>query len=450
MREVEKAKQGVPLLALVVPALCLFLACACSRTGSGVRMLPVGAGTRLAGSAGFAFADFRQAFANFDFSVISAGELDSDSLALMQGLRLIMDGDMAGAESVFRETAVNAPAGWSRSIAIEILVQLYYFQSKWRDLQEMSASASGRGETAEESGLAFRELSQAPAEKILFTDRPAVLPLEFSNWGTPVMRLQVNGRWEKFWLDTGSGFTVLASDLADKLKISPLNRARAQAATSTNKKVSARLAVIASLRLGDLEITHHPALIVRKKDLFFKIPGFFRQRRITKNTGVSGILGMNAIKSLSLLIDYRKRTIRIARPGKRTDAGAGNLFWLGCPILVCRSREGVPLHFGLDTGATRSVITPNIFTKIGNAGAYRTRMKVWGAGGEAKISTLTLPRLSLFAAGRWFEFKDIAALPLNQFGFAKLDGMLGRDFFLACGSWVIDLAKGVFALENGP
>jgi len=40
-------------------------------------------------------------------------------------------------------------------------------------------------------------------------------------------------------------------------------------------------------------------------------------------------------------------------------------------------------------------------------------------------------------------------MPLNQFGFVSLDGVLGNDFFSGCGSLAIDLSSGVFALENG-
>jgi hypothetical protein len=137
----------------------------------------------------------------------------------------------------------------------------------------------------------------------------------------------------------------------------------------------------------------------------------------------------------------------LARPDKKAG-GERNLFWMGYPILVCRSLDGVRLHFGVDTGAKRSLISPNLFTKIRTKGTYRIRLKVWGAGGEMKIKTQVLPDLKVLAAGHLVGFRDIVTLPLDQFGFVKLDGILGCDFLLGCGSLVLNLSEGVFSIGN--
>ena len=436
-------RSSVPCPFLLV--VCLILACSCSLIEKSVSIVPRGDEGPKTDAIRVIFTDFRQAFANLDFAGIVEKELDADSLALMQGMRLVMAGDMAAAEFVFRKLAVTAAAAWSKVIATEILVQVFYFQSKWKNLHEMFAPVPGANPVAEKSNLSFLELSESMAEYYRFPDHPVVLPLELSISGTPIVRLRINGQWEKFWLDTGSGFTVLASDLADKLKIFPLNRTRTHAATGFNKQVAARLTVIETIRIGALEITRHPAMIVQKKNLFFKIPGLI-QRRITKNTGVRGILGMNAIKNLSIRIDYRNRKIIIVRP--RPAGRERNCFWMGYPILVCRTMDGVRLNFGLDSGAKDSIISPNIFAKIKPGVTYRSRVKVWGIGGEMKIKTQVLSDLKIIAAGHSVGFKDIVVLPLNQFGFVKLDGILGGDFFYGCGSLVFDLANGVFSIGN--
>jgi predicted aspartyl protease len=424
---------------------CLFVASSCSRIDKSVRILPTGPENRETAAVGFS--DFRRAFVNFDFSGIAVADLDAGSRALMQGMLLVMAGDMAGAEPIFRKLAVTAEDDWNRAIATEILVQLFYFQSKWKNLHDMFVPESALDHGAAENDLSFLEMSRARTEYVRFPSRPVVLPMELSHSGTPVVRLRINGQWENFWLDTGSGFTVLASDLADKLKILPLNRTRSRAATSTSKMVSARLTVIESIQLGDIEITRHPAMIVQKKDLFFKIPGLFRSRIITKTTGIRGVLGVNAIKNMSLRMDFPNRRIIISRPEKNA-AGEHNLFWAGYPILACRSMDGDLLHFGVDTGAKQSVISPNLFTKIKTGDTYRIRLKVWGAGGEMKTRTQVLPDLKISVAGHTAVFRDIVVLPLDQFGFVRLDGILGSDFFAACGSMVFDLANGVFAIEK--
>ncbi|TFG80813.1 MAG: hypothetical protein E4H23_01175 [Chrysiogenales bacterium] len=427
--------------------LCLIAASSCFRIERSVSIVPIGAVGPITNATSVIFPDFRQAFANLDFSGIGGNELDADALALVRGMRLVMAGDMAGAEFIFRKTALTAATAWSKLIASEILVQIFYYQSEWKNLHEMFAPVPGADHAADKSDLSFLELSETKAEYYRFPDLPVILPLELSNSGTPIIRIQINGKWEKFWLDTGSGFTVLSSDLAGKLRISPLTRARTHVITGTNKRVAAQLTVIEKIRIGGIEITQHPAMIVQKKDLFFKIPGQFKSRKITKVTGVTGILGINAIKNLSLRIDYRKRQIILARPDKKVG-GERNLFWMGYPILVCRSLNGVRLHFGVDTGAKRSLISPNLFTKIRTKGTYRIRLKVWGAGGEMKIKTQVLPDLKILAAGYLVGFRDIVALPLDQFGFVKLDGILGCDFLLGCGSLVLNLSEGVFSIGN--
>jgi|GEM_PF-506841 len=444
MRHYAK-KSSAPCHFLLV--LCLVTACSCFRIEKSVTIVPSGAEGPITSFTRVIFSDFRQAFANLDFSGIGGNELDADSLALMRGMRLVMAGDMAGAEFIFRKIDLTAATAWSKLIASEILVQIFYYQSKWKNLHEMFAPVPGADHAADKNDLSFLELSETMPEYYSFPDHPVILPLELSNSGTPIIRIQINDKWEKFWLDSGSGFTVLSSDLADKLRISPLTRARTHVITGTNKRVAAQLTVIEKIRIGGIEITQHPAMIVQKKDLFFKIPGHFRSRRITKVTGVTGILGINAIKNLSLRIDYRKRQIIFARPDKKAG-GERNLFWMGYPILVCRSLDGVRLHFGVDTGAKRSLIAPNLITKIRTKGTYRIRLKVWGAGGEMKIKTQVLPNLKILVADYLVGFRDIVALPLDQFGFVKLDGILGCDFLMGCGSLVLNLSEGVFSIGN--
>jgi hypothetical protein len=430
--------------AAVLLAGSLVLTCTCSRIGRSVRIEPIGAGIAKESVLGVMYPDFRHAFANLDFSGIADQELDDFSRALMKGMRLIMAGEMAGAESIFRELAAAAVDSWSKTTAGEILIQLLFFQSKWKELHELLAPTSGAEDAADKSKVPFKELSQIPVEKYQFPAQPVIFPLELSSSGTPMIRLQINGKWEKFWLDSGAGFTVLASDLADKLGISPLNRTRTHAATGTNKRVEARLTVIESIRIGDLEISHHPAMIVPKKDLFFKIPGLFSGNRITKIIGVKGILGMNAIKNLSLCIDYRNRRVIISRPEKKTGQ-TRNFFWMGYPIVVTQSMAGVPLYFGLDTGAKKSMVSFSILAKISSQSTYMTRMRIWGAGGAVKTMAQILPNLKIQAAGQLVSFKDIAAMPLIEIGFVHLDGILGMDFVAGCNSLTLDLKNGVLA-----
>jgi len=437
-------KRSLSIALLLAGALAALGACA--RLDRSVRVFPLGSGDMVDVTAGPRFDDFRQAFANLDFSAILEADLDVDSRTMLRAVRSVMDGDMAGAEALFRGVAEQARESWVRRTAGEILVQLLFFQSKWGELSRLIALASAADGSPGGDELPFRELNEGFAESYRFSDRPEVMPLKLSLSGSPLIPVRIRGRQENFWLDTGSSLSVLATDLADRLQISPLNRTRGLASTSTYKRIGASLTVIDAMRIGALEISNHPAMIVNTKDLFFKIPGIFQRRRITRVTGVKGILGMNAIQHLLIRLDYHDRRITIRRP-ERQGSGERNLFWLGYPILICRGANGARLYFGLDTGAWHTVISPTIFAKIGPSPSYRMRLKLWGAGGEMKVRTQILHRFQLLAAGRRFEFNDVLVLPLNFFGFITLDGILGNDFFSGCGRVAFDLANGKFAIE---
>ena len=418
------------------------MALASCRHGRAVTVAPLGPGSA-AGPFRAIFSDFRQAFHCLDFSGVSEESLDPERRRLMQGAQRIMAGDLAGAEAMYRALALAADDAWVKIQATDILAQLFLYQSKWSSLREMVAPGAEGG-----MDLPLGEMSRAAAENYRFPEQAVMLPLELSASGTPLIPLQVNGRRTTFWLDTGSGFTVLPSDLAERFGVAAIGAARGRATTLASKRVATRMTILESLRIGELEIHHHPALIVQKRDLLIRMPGLFSRRRITKVTAVKGILGWNALKNLVLSVDYRQRRLRIAGPEKRSGA-EGNLFWLGYPILVCRSLDGARLHFGLDSGARHSVVLPSLFAKIKAGSVYAVRLKVWGAGGEAKVKTHVLSRLQIIVSGHRFEFKDIAVLPQEPFGLTRLDGILGNDFLRSCASFTIDLPNGTF-VAAGP
>jgi hypothetical protein len=208
-----------------------------------------------------------------------------------------------------------------------------------------------------------------------------------------------------------------------------------------------QMTIIDSIKIGAMEIVNHPAMIVQKKDLRFKIPGFFNTAKISKIITVNGILGMNAIKNMTIHMDFKNKKLIIAQPENKRPA-EHNLFWLGYPIVICRSMDGIPLYFGLDTGAKKSILSSTIFRKISPLAVYRTRMKIWGAGGDVKVNTLVLPGFKIETAGHMVNFKDIVALPPNQFWLVSLDGILGMDFVAGCNNLTIDLQNGILDMNS--
>lgn len=430
--------------------LWLILSWGCSWHENKVRVEEIKANDRSIPARKIVYQDFRQASENLDFAALATQNLDANQRALVSGLQQVLGGNISSAETLFRELATSAPAGWIKNYAAEVFINLLYFQSKWKDLQTVLAPPAAQKEASDRQNFPFKELGRANSENYCFPEQPLILPLELSPSGTPVITVMINGQKEKFWLDSGAAFSVLSSETARQMNILPINQNRVSAATLTDKKIMVQMAVIESMKIGSLEITNHPAMIMRLQDLFFKIPGLFKGwmgRRINNRFEVNGILGMNAIRNLNIHLDFLNKRIVIFKPeNKQPDER--NFFWLGYPIVICRSLDGVPLYFGLDTGAKKSILASAILSKLSPVSAYRTRMKVWGAGGDVKIIAQVLPRLDIQVDGYQVSFKDINAMPLNQFGLVRLDGILGMDFTAGCSSLKIDLQNGALILHH--
>jgi hypothetical protein len=99
----------------------------------------------------------------------------------------------------------------------------------------------------------------------------------------------------------------------------------------------------------------------------------------------------------------------------------------GAPITVEARLNDVPLTLIVDTGADRTVISPEVIERAGLGGGAGRPVQVIGVTGTSTATLVTLPLLDV-AGARIGPIVVVAhALPPNFRGSDTIDGLLGRD-----------------------
>ena len=99
----------------------------------------------------------------------------------------------------------------------------------------------------------------------------------------------------------------------------------------------------------------------------------------------------------------------------------------GAPITVEARLNGVALTLIVDTGADRTVISPEVIERAGLGGGAGRSVQVIGVTGTSTATLVTLPLLDV-AGARIGPIVVVAhALPSTFRGSDAVDGLLGRD-----------------------
>lgn len=332
-----------------------------------------------------------------------------------RALGALVEGRADDAEPPLRELAATTRDETLQREARRLLARLLAHRVRWAHAE---AAARGGTDASEDEPLlsAFKSL---PPETFEASGAEQVLPLERSRSGSPVVELSVNGRKQRFWIDTGAGLTVVASHVAEACGLRPLGKGEGPVKTATTRVVHARPTVIGELRLGDFVFRNHPALILRRDDLRFRLFGLFTL------IGIDGILGWPAIEKLDLTLDLPAQTLTLRRPRPRSEPR--NLFWSGYPIVRMAGPAGEPLLFGLDTGGRRSSARQRLIDKTGVAVVRRGSRRVGGAGGLVRQEVRNLAPLTLRVDGCKLRFDGLETSEREYAAILKLDGILGAD-----------------------
>ena len=363
------------------------------------------------------------------FEVPAVRDARGDEREYTIALRRLIDGDPAAAGAL--RSLIQADDPHVRRKAQRLYVGLLAADSRWAEIELPSCEA--------EPGLPaemIAELAKLPPESLTFPDEPVTLPARRARFiGTPIIPVSVNGHTRWFWLDTGAGLTVLASDTAEAAGVDPLGVATTRIGTATTRTVEARPAAIDDLALGEVHFHNHPVMILREQDMQAKLFGLFTLLKI------DGILGWNALSRLDLEIDLSALSVILRRPAHETPA-TRNLFWLGEPLVRGQGPDGADLLLSLDTGVRRSFGMPGLLQKTRLQVTGERTQRVGGAGGSAPMSVRTIVPVEATVSECSVPLAEVRDEWRPERA-VFLDGFLGID--LSQGGWMrIDATNGRF------
>ena len=162
---------------------------------------------------------------------------------------------------------------------------------------------------------------------------------------------------------------------------------------------------------------------------------------------IDGIIGFDIIRQLDVEVDFSDNNLRLRNPaGSRPNADR-NMFWVGLPVVRLESTDGIPLHFGLDTGAQLTFVTETLLYKLQLNAARIESRRVGGLGGEISLRAPVLPDLRVLVRGYPILFRGaVVRAPVYQV-LASLDGVLGGDIWNS-GIVRIDMTNGVLTVRK--
>lgn len=363
-----------------------------------------------------------------------------------EALMSLMAGDLEKAEQEFAQLRETATDSVIRAGSKVIYTATLQYQEKWPALaalkNEPSQTKADRTDKAsiEKWAVAF---ANVPAKTIAFRAQSVLLPMQVSAVGTPLVPVRIGENEYHFWLDTGSSMTMLASDVAGDLNIAPLVSDTLEIVTSTGR-VKAHPALLPRLQIGQLVVRNAPTMIVDESLMHMREPKAIERSPKVK---IDGIIGFDIIRQLDMEVDYSEGTLRLRNPATSRRESDRNMFWVGLPVVRLTSGDGIPLHFGLDTGAQQTFVTETLLDKLQLKAARIESRRVGGLGGEISLRAPILPDVRLFVRGFPLLFRSaVVRAPVYQV-LASLDGVLGGDVWNS-GVVRIDMTNGIFGVRR--
>ncbi|HMI42603.1 MAG TPA: aspartyl protease family protein, partial [Gemmatimonadaceae bacterium] len=381
----------------------------------------------------------------YPIEAIGAAHTDSER-RFAQALASLMEGDLEKAEQGFADLRTSATDSIIRAGSRVIYTATLQYQEKWEALaalkNEPSQPKADRTDKAsiEWWAVAFKNV---PPKTISFRTSSVMMAMSVSPVGTPLVAVRIGGKEYNFWLDTGSSMTMLASDVARDLNIVPLVPDTLEIVTSTGR-VKAHPALLPMLQIGTLVIRNAPTMIVDESLMQMREPKLVD---LSLKVKIDGIIGFDIIRQLDIEVDYGETSLRVRNPATSRRESERNMFWVGLPIVRLTSDDGVPLHFGLDTGAQQTFVTETMLDKLQLQAARVESRRVGGLGGEISLRAPVLPDVRLFVRGFPILFRSaVVRAPVYQV-LASLDGVLGGDVWNS-GIVRIDMTNGIFAVRR--
>jgi predicted aspartyl protease len=222
-------------------------------------------------------------------------------------------------------------------------------------------------------------------------------------------------------LDTGASHVMLLPEIAERLGLVVHETRTAQGAGGPTR---VQIATAGAVRVGDAVVNDVPVLLT--DDL----------NRIGAAIGwrLGGTIGFGFLRTFRVTVDYARRELTLCTPDVPDDAGPARAelpFTLAHPskplIMLDVAIAGQPFRFALDTGASTTVISPDVARRCELSSHAMPAMT--GGGGRVAASAAVLPSLELGGI-RISRVRVVVAEFLDMLGHAtgaRIDGIVGTN-----------------------
>jgi len=375
---------------------------------------------------------------------VTAARTESEK-EFAEALSNLMSGDIETAEQRLGKLRQTANDTIIRAGSRVVYTATLQYQEKWETLASLKKEQAPTPGPHDRASIELwaDAFSKVPPKKSTFRSSQSRVMMSMSAVGTPLVPVRIGGREYHFWLDTGSSLTMLASDVARELNIQPLVSDTLEIVTSTGR-VKAQPVLISQLQIGPLVVENAPSMIVDEAMMQMREP---ESMLLAKQVKIDGIIGFDIIRELDIELDYGESVIKLRNPSGSKPDVARNLFWVGLPVIRMASEDGIPLHFGLDTGAQVTFVTETLLDKLQLSPSRIESRRVGGLGGEISMRAPVMPDVRVLVRGFPIIFRGAAVrAPVYQV-LASLDGVLGGDIWNS-GIVRIDMTNGIFAVRR--
>ncbi|MDY7093826.1 MAG: aspartyl protease family protein [Acidobacteriota bacterium] len=281
-------------------------------------------------------------------------------------------------------------------------------------------------------------LAALPPQRVSFVDEPFSTAIEPSPAGPAMVATGVAGHRLNLLVDTGASFSVLSESVAHRVGVELGSAPGFDVETSVDAPVRARIASLGLLRFGRAEVRDHPVLVMSDEALRFPLPD-------GSQWSLDGIVGWNILRQGRLVLDW-KRGVYDFSPSRGGSDAEPNLFWLGYPLVTCRTADGEPLLFGLDTGSRNTSLEASALDKLSFGEVRKKTVTIGGAGGTQEVETEVVDWLELIIHHTRVAVADVQREDHGDAFFVTMDGTLGVDFTQQA-RMVVDFPRGEFRVE---
>ena len=387
------------------------------------------------------------AVADLDLPASQKAARGEAQIRFARAIALFAAGDYEGAEKAFARASKQRADLTVAGAAQSMLAATLMYQRKWVALRDLATNAQLGAEgqhhlsPLEQWGSAF---ASAEPQVTHLPEAVITLPLGVTPIGTPTVRVRINGEEFDFWFDTGSTTTVLRSDVAKAVGISPLTPDILSVGTFAGA-APVKPAVIKRMEIGPIVLANSPAIVMDASLMRVRATA----RGVPHNgLAVHGIIGWDTIRQFDITLDYEKRTIMLRRPETLGTRGtiAQNLTWMGKPMVQARAGNGEMLRFTLDTGSQTSFVNAAVVKKRG-IGTSNVYMRVFGLATNGGQDARVVPSMQLHVGGKPLVLTGLMVYAPRSSGLVNCDGILGSDI-AQFGTIRIDAANGLFSIGD--